>query len=383
MKATFLPSLGVAYVEVSLYVEIHPSNLIHFRVMDTVKSNQFFNLTISHIFIIYTNYITLVTLLITPIYFYIVLTQSSNLKTYKWFILNHSFWCLCFLLSVAIVKPILLLYCGCGFQTGMFRETSTATTIWTLIIVLGLAIMSVGGVCMSLSYRYFGLFPGKVKTICRSLPMQCFFIALHILIWIILILCATAIMKIPRETMIQQALEFNPELEPFTHEKSFMFVPESVYTIAAIAVLILLAFLTIVYLGAIYLLKKELMSKLRSELQKNLIISVIAQVSVTLIFEFSGYVFLFLSLMFKIPNSGPAMEVFEILMVSHTFIEYCVTLYFVLPYRRFILKKLYTVKNLFENNFSKNKVILVQPRRSALFNCSEDVRNSDNGRYGS
>ena len=332
------------------YIETHLNEYLFQGSMDTAGPSQFFNPTVSHIFTTYASYIAAITVLISPIYFYILLTQSSKLNTYKWLILNHSFWCFSFLLSFASVKPVVLLYCGCGFQTGVFRETSVITTIWALIAVLGCSIMSIVGVSMSLSYRYFGLFPGKVKTICHSPPMYCFFIAVHILLWILLIVCVIQLTKVPQETMIQQALEFSPELQPFTNEKTFIFLSEEIYKVASIIVLIVLVGFTMLFIFMMYLLKKELMSKLRSELQKNLIISVIAQVSVTLIFEFNAYIFLFSSIIFRIPNSGLFTEILEMLVVSHTFMEYCVTLYFVLPYRKFILKKLNAISTRFPLN---------------------------------
>ncbi|KAE9548229.1 hypothetical protein FO519_008559 [Halicephalobus sp. NKZ332] len=45
----------------------------------------------------------------------------------------------------------------------------------------------------------------------------------------------------------------------------------------------------------------------------------------------------------------------------HTLIEYCVTLYFVAPYRRYIIEKLGERKKLLGKLISKNTVVLVQP----------------------
>ncbi|KAE9548544.1 hypothetical protein FO519_008247 [Halicephalobus sp. NKZ332] len=320
-----------------------------------MTENQYFSSKVATIAINYSNVIGVITASVTPIYFYILLTQSSTLKKYKWFLLNHSFWCFCFLLSCVIVKPVLLLHAPCGFQVGIFRETSKDASVIALIVVFGLALMSVGGICMTLTYRYFGLFYGKIKTVCRSRSMYVLFVFLHLVFWIILLLCTLAIINIPQEVMIQQALQFDPELEPFTHEKTFMFIPEDIYNLAAIILLIAIICVLVVVTVFIYLIKKELMSKLRTEHQKNLIKSIIAQFIIAFVFQVCPFTFTFLSPPLKIPNSGPIMEIMEMLGVSYTLAEYCVTLYFVLPYRRYISKKLDAAKKTLKKIFPKKR----------------------------
>ena len=53
-----------------------------------------------------------ITIAIAPFYFYIVLTQSKNLGTYKWFLLNHSIWAICFEIGISLTKPCLLVPAG-------------------------------------------------------------------------------------------------------------------------------------------------------------------------------------------------------------------------------------------------------------------------------
>ncbi|KAE9548230.1 hypothetical protein FO519_008560 [Halicephalobus sp. NKZ332] len=309
-----------------------------------MKDNQFFNSTASNIFITYINIITIITLSLAPIHFYIILTQSSTLKRFKWFLLNHSFWCLCYLLSFAVFKPVLLLYAPCGFMAGIFRNTSREFSIMGVIFTFGFAILSIGGVC-------------------------------------ILVLCSKGMIDIPQEVMIQQALKFSPDLEQFTHEKSFLYISEDIFKVASIMTLTVLICLTTAFLLLIYLLKKELVSKLRSELQKTLIISVIAQLTVTLIFEFCPLFYLFSLLKFKMANSGTTVEILELFTVSHTFVEYCVTLYFVAPYRRYIVGKITIIREWLKTVFPKKNTVPAQHIPAVGFNICTDTPTIDLAKY--
>ncbi|KAE9545963.1 hypothetical protein FO519_010825, partial [Halicephalobus sp. NKZ332] len=46
--------------------------------------------------------------------------------------------------------------------------------------------------------------------------------------------------------------------------------------------------------------------------------------------------------------------------VTHTFAEYCVTMYFVAPYRRYIVKKLNEAKEVLRQLSPKKKVMVVK-----------------------
>ncbi|KAE9547650.1 hypothetical protein FO519_009140 [Halicephalobus sp. NKZ332] len=172
-----------------------------------------------------------------------------------------------------------------------------------------------------------------------------------------------SVIDIPQERMIQQALEFSPDLEPFTHDKTFIFTPKDVYGISAIMSLAVLAGFTTIFLVLMYLLKKELISQIRSEHQKNLIMSVIAQVTVT------------------IPNSGPVIEVLEMLGISHTLVEYCVTLYFVAPYRRYVWMKFNTVKETLNRVLLKKDVMPPQSISIVYSNMCRDIQTFGSSRY--
>ena len=328
--------------------------------------NQFFSAITSIIYNTYFNVIGGITISVAPFYFYILLTQSETLKNFKWFIINHSFWCLCLLLSFVIFKPILLLNAPCGFLLGIFRDTSMKSTIIALITMFGLAIMSIGGVCMTLIYRYFGLFPGKIKAVFYSLPMYIFLGTLYSMLWVLLGVIAKIIMNASQEDMIREAIELNPELEPFTHEKTFMSIPPYIFEIGSVVALTMLTLIGISFLVLIYLLKKELLSKLRTKQHKNLVRSVIAQVTVTLCFEFCPFYFLFSSVFIKIPYAGPAMQGMDMFLATHTLIEYCVTLYFVLPYRKYVSRKLNMVNKIWKAIFRKTNTVISKPRENPI-----------------
>ncbi|KAE9548543.1 hypothetical protein FO519_008246 [Halicephalobus sp. NKZ332] len=295
-----------------------------------MDSNNFYDPVIADIFLIYSSIIGIVTVAIAPVHFYIVLTRSKTLGRFKWFILNHSFWCLLFTLSVVIIKPVILLDAASGFLGGIFRNTSKQTTIVALFVILSLAIMSVGGICMTLAYRYFGLFPGKIRETCQSLPMICFLGALHLIFIFLLGFFGGKVVNIPQEVMVEQALNYSIYLEPFVHEKTFVFISEEIH-----------------------------------------MISIIAQALVTLVFELLPFTFLFACIKFKIPNSGPTTEVLEIFAVTHTIVEYCITLYFVLPYRRFVKRKIRHLKKMLMK-LPPGKIVTIMPQNGKTLDVCRD-----------
>ncbi|KAE9548541.1 hypothetical protein FO519_008244, partial [Halicephalobus sp. NKZ332] len=121
--------------------------------------------------------------------------------------------------------------------------------------------------------------------------------------------------NIPQETMVQYALNFSADLEPFVHENTFVFIPEEVYSVSAIFVMVLFIGLTIAFWIVIYILKKELSSLLNSDIQRTLVIAVISQFMVIQFFQLIPFFFFFASLEFRIPNSGAIAEVAEILVI--------------------------------------------------------------------
>ena len=337
----------------------------------------FYNDIIANVFNLYANVVSGLTVPLGPIVWYIIIAQSKSLGRFKWFLLNHSFWSFAFMIMVILFRPIILLPAGAFYcSSGIFRETSVTSSIVTFLGALSMVVMSLGGICMSLCYRYFGLFPGKIKTICHSIPMILFFFFLHGIFLFTIVYHGGKAIRVPQTTMVEQALNFSEYLGPFIHERTFFFISEEIHLVPDILVVILLSVLTVVFIGVIILMKRELRKVLKTDIQRMLIISCIAQVLVTLIFEFLPFFFLFLSLIVKIPYSGPIMEVMEILALTHTFAEYCVTLYFVLPYRRFIRKKLEFIGNITRVKFLsklRNTMLNFNPETTQIQTFSSEI----------
>ena len=319
-----------------------------------MTTETFYNPLIVDILSIYSSIIGGITIAIAPIHFYIILTQSKVLGRFKWFIINHSFWCFLFTLSLVITKPVLLLSAASGFLAGVFRETSSQITAIVLFIVLSLAIMSIGGICMTLAYRYFGLFPGRIADACQSIWMIIFLLGVHIFFIVLLILFGIRATSVPQEVMIQQALNYNIGLEPFTKEKTFLFVHEEIHGIPDIFVMTMISIIILTFLVLVYLLYRELPSLMKVEVQRALVISIMVQALVTVMFELLPFTFLFACIKFKISNSGSTMEIFEMFAVTHTLMEYCITLYFVLPYRRFIRRQISGFGRMFKKSPQEN-----------------------------
>ncbi|KAE9553581.1 hypothetical protein FO519_003221 [Halicephalobus sp. NKZ332] len=245
---------------------------------------------------------------LAPFQFFIILTQSNNLGGFKWLILNHSFWCLLLSFSGIAIKPVMLGGFSAYYCDGYIKNTSSSIAVIAIQVFQCFAMMAGGGVIMTVNFRYFGLYPGRIKDICYSAKSAAFWIAVHLLFIFICINGCYQILKIPYEVRLERALNASLELEPYTKLQTFVFIPYETTNV-------------------------------------NLMVLAIVQIIVTILFVLMPFGWMAFYLLFQIKIGGRIMLLCEAFVASHAFVEYVTTLYVVLPYRRYIIRKYRFIRN--------------------------------------
>lgn len=334
-------------------------------------SEYFFNTLINKIYIKFTTIITILTLILSILYFYTIFTQSKKFKLFRWLLLNHSIWCILLVIMLCIAKPCFLFPATSGFSQGIFKNLGTRTTaIFGMAIILSIAIFSVGGMSMTIIHRYSTIFFGKFRTIFASKISFIFYGILHFCVFVPMIIHFSNSAKIDKKKMIENALNYNSIFLRYSSDPTFVFIDKSTVkhlVIIALILLILILFgFCIVATSMILELKKFSFYK-KNNIQLYLISKCLIQIVITVIFQFLPLAMFLLFCLFDVPYSGPIINIMLCLLTSHSFIEMLTTLYFIKPYRLFTVNLFYQFflhQNVIKINSSliSNNIMMVQKR---------------------
>uniref|UniRef100_A0A914Q7E0 Serpentine Receptor, class H n=1 Tax=Panagrolaimus davidi TaxID=227884 RepID=A0A914Q7E0_9BILA len=296
-------------------------------------------------FYYYYSYLTLFgTWLISPLLFYVILTKSGKLGNFKWFILNHSFWCLVLETIFGIVKPIILTPSAAGFQLGPFRHLfDFKSSVVFTFVCLGICGNCVISLSATLASRYLLVFP---TTIFRWFSLKValiFAVIINAICYALIGYVLYPIIQLKQETIYEWADSEDSGLKIFYEkEPTFFMVPYYYHEYADI--LILLFFLVVHIAGAFilifffYHLFQRKTKALTNKIQRSLLASSLAQTILTSVFLFIPFIVLFGALRFQVANTTSIGIIFLCLFNSHAFVEFIVTLYFVSPYRSFCIQ---------------------------------------------
>ena len=294
-------------------------------------------------FYYYFSYFTFVLCwLIAPLLFYVILTQSKKLTSFKWLILNHSFWCLALETLLALVKPLFMSPCAGGIQIGILRDYGNFRgTAIAALICLAFTGNCVLGVTFTIGARYVYVFPSKLAAWLSERNSFIFFGIISVIIYAFLIMTFWPMLIVDTETIHQWALEYDPFLETFFPEPSFFLIPHLFLDRVVPALLFFISLVIIVSIAfSIYFIRLILkhQTQTTTRLQKSLIVSSVMQIYLTNIFLNLPVLAFFVFIAFDVPHSASAMCCFMTILMAHCLVEFIATFYFISPYRNFILK---------------------------------------------
>ncbi|KAE9548205.1 hypothetical protein FO519_008585 [Halicephalobus sp. NKZ332] len=317
----------------------------------------FYNETVTNFNIVFTTVTAAITISIAPFYLYIVLTQSKSLGTYRILLLNHSIWSICTEISWSLTKPCVLTPAAGGFNLGPLGKIGGIKWASYLFLIDCLLMMfTVFGMTMSLVYRYTNIFPGIVKKIGTSRWMIAVSLTIQAFIAILFCLVVEKFLMFDHNAMVIMAMDFNPVLSRFTNELTFMLVDKEFVFPIVIAVWIIMVIVSILFIivavALIFELTHNQYTAHNSDLQKALILSCIVQIGLTLIFLFIPVMVFFYYVTFGYVYGGPITMIAFSVLSLHAIMEMLATTYFVLPYRNFVLRKLFNI------HMEKNNAII-------------------------
>lgn len=146
------------------------------------------------------------------------------------------------------------------------------------------------------------------------------------------------------------ALEYDTQLAELFDKPTFMILAHSVTDIPAIVTIVVVGSLGLLCIVSgvtfIYSLKSfQDKTTLNKRFQRSLLISALVQMSLTVCFLIIPIIVFFIFIKFRTAYSGRPIQIFMCMLASHCFLDYITTLYFIVPYRKFIINKLPFKKN--------------------------------------
>ena len=290
---------------------------------------------------IYGSVILCITYLLAPVLFYIVLTKSSTIGTFKWIILNHSFWSLFQGTLMGVFKPVFFLPHVAGYGIGVFRNsTYKSTIIWLFLFIIS-TIMCILGLYLAIIFKYLFIFPSKWTNILQKRKWFIFIACFHIISILIVFIVLLPALRITKEEINEIVATNNPKLLIYLSEPTFIYLPSDTHMAADIFTVISIIFIYICYGVSIIILVYQLKFKkniLKSRLKKSILISSIVEIVLTCVMSIFPYFYLFISLTFNVEGMATTMLIFSQILMTHCLVHFCTTLYFVRPYRDFISK---------------------------------------------
>ena len=280
--------------------------------------------------------------IITPLLFYVILTQSKNLNTFKWLILNHSFWCFALETAIGLIKPLIFLPSFGGFPLGVLRNNSNFA-ITALVALFGIvsAANCIIGLTATILSRYMLVFPSKLTKWFSFKVTAIFILSFTTAFYIICVLQFLPYLSTKAAQFRDLAVAYDPYFVNYFHEPAFLFLPKlygSKMSLCVFLSIIALIFAAFLLMALFFYLITKFRHMTPTKLQRSLIISSIMQIFFTNLFLFLPLAIIMGTITFETPNSSTLSCICFCLLSTHSLVEFVVTLYFVSPYRNFILR---------------------------------------------
>uniref|UniRef100_A0A914QAM3 Serpentine Receptor, class H n=1 Tax=Panagrolaimus davidi TaxID=227884 RepID=A0A914QAM3_9BILA len=307
----------------------------------------------------YSYFVLFLTLTIAPLQIYAILTKSEKLNNLKWLILNHTIWCLAFEIFSTATKPFFFSPLVGGYPLGLLRNGNFKTTAFASYFGLLIGAISIAALTATLRSRYLLVFSAadwyKPK----------YGMILHLVLFILVFVPLSVLFLPPLFMEIsnihEMALNYDPCLENFFTEPAFFFLSSEktksflIIEFSLMVVVLILAIILAIYF--IFLVKTNIAAT-KTKLKTSLMISAIVQLSITICFYLIPISAFFAIFAFQIPNTENIMIVVICAFLTHSFLEFIVTLYFVRPYRKAVIG-LFQQLNPFKNMCRKSRKISI------------------------
>lgn len=298
---------------------------------------------ISIFYEIYSTVTLIVCYLLSPVIFYIILTQSKSLDNLKYILLNQAFWCLCLETLVGLVKPVILSPYPGGYQIGFFSEIgdyylSAYLTIFCLIFTAN----SIISLLIAIFSRYLIIFPSRFQHIFNRkdtyVVLALFYISLDVV-------CFIGVYKEIRKdntTLYRDPVRDNQDLQQFFDRPTWFYTNRVSIKKFALFGFIIVTFFIVFSIVIIVMFLYQIQDhtkkfSINNSIQRSLIINCVSETIVTIVFLVLPFLFLLMFMTFEIQHTATSLTVLFCVLSTHCLADFIMILVSITPYRRWIL----------------------------------------------
>ena len=203
------------------------------------------------------------------------------------------------------------------------------------------------GLLMTIFSRYMVIFPSKWQQFFQRKELYVCIAFFHVLAIFVILYIMIRTLNFSDKELYEDAKNYDPDLAYFFNRSTFFFVSYDIVYIGNLvtacgmsALYVTAAIVVIVFLYQISSNKNIINNKI----QKSLIISSVMQVTLASLFLLTPLYCYFIFMYFEVTNTAPVMTVLLCIYLSHCVLDLCATIYFVKPYKTFVLRIL-SIKN--------------------------------------
>uniref|UniRef100_A0AC35GT44 Serpentine Receptor, class H n=1 Tax=Panagrolaimus sp. PS1159 TaxID=55785 RepID=A0AC35GT44_9BILA len=259
----------------------------------------------------------------------------------------------------ALVKPILLFPAIAGIPLGVGKDGTFQTTAILYFIASIFIVNMAQALGAAILNRYLFAFP-SVLTKWFSFKTGIKLLLCTIMInYIGPMILLYPILKMDRDKILETALAQDSYLSKYFDEPAFLALPfesaKAAYFSSFTAFVLTLFVATFIITFLTYYVRSN-KSIIFSKLQRSLIISAIIELAVSLIFLVIPLIAFAIIVCFQLPNTENWSIYIFSLIITHSFLQSIITLYFITPYRKFLCKILSNICTNHKQEFNHNRI---------------------------
>lgn len=205
--------------------------------------------------------------------------------------------------------------------------------------------MSIGGMLVSLAYRYASLIPGWIQKWFGSKYSLMAYGMIHLVLLIMVQTYAVVCILDDNDRRLIEAVNYDPQTKEFLNESSFIFFDIKSYMVPLSALLYTMIIFTTLLLSIVPFFVRFVRKFTQSSQQKMILRSMLIQVILTVFFQLLPMSMLFASWVYQIKNSFTTATISLCVLSMHFFVEMLFVMYSVTPYRKYLISKVMTLLN--------------------------------------
>uniref|UniRef100_A0A7E4VW57 Serpentine Receptor, class T n=1 Tax=Panagrellus redivivus TaxID=6233 RepID=A0A7E4VW57_PANRE len=285
--------------------------------------------------------------LITTFGMLVIVTQSKQLGTFKYFLLNQTFWAMLFELANVLFRPVIMtpylaMYLTGGLHKLVNYQTSIAlTSIWAMLYVNAQL-----GTIISLMNRFLFVFGPKISIFIKNKYTVFSFIVFHIFLHLGVAYYMYTITETPELTRQHAHIDSEGTLDLFFNETSFFYCGQSnamwkSWFFLDVVITSSLLSSIIYFIITVFIYKKKTI--IVSKTSTSLLVSSLSQAFLNAIFFMMPALCALGAMGLQINGSALTVNIVLELFHFHCTADMICMLYCIVPYRKFCISLFHKV----------------------------------------